>query len=172
MSRKKKYATDEERKAARAAKNKRYREKHKAEIAAKQRQWYQDNRTTISEQHKQYRTEHKAEIATRMKRYNAEYYSTPFGRAANLASRYRQNDRENDRGECTIDADWIVKNVFSGQVCHYCGESDWTKLGVDRKDSSLPHTPENCVPCCDCCNKKKYTTSYEEFIDKIQREAS
>lgn len=83
-----------------------------------------------------------------------EYNSTPYGRATNLLTTYRQSDRKYNRGECTIDAQWIVDNVFSGQCCHYCGETDWTKLGVNRIDNSKPHTPDNCEPCCGRCNKR------------------
>ena len=150
---KKKYFTEEERKQAKTA----YR-----------KQYYQDNKEKELEQVKQYQTEHKAEKAAYMK----QYFATPIGRAANLVGGYKRDDKNAGRGECTIDAKWIVDNVFSGQVCHYCGESDWTKLGVDRKDSSLPHTPENCVPCCEKCNKKKGTTPHEKYLQKIQKEAS
>lgn len=145
---KKKYSTEEERKAAKDAYKKQWYQEHKVERAAKMKQWYQDN---------------KAAHAARKK----QYHSTPFGRASYLASGYRAKDKNTGRGECTITPQWIVDNVFSGQCCHYCGESDWMKLGLDRKDSSLPHTPENCVPCCEHCNKKKYTTPYEEYLKKV-----
>ena len=114
-------------------------------------------------EHAAYRSAHKDEIAV----YRAEYRATKNGRATTLISSYCQNDKKYNRGECTIDAQWMIDNVFSGQVCHYCGESDWTKLGVDRKDSSLSHTPENCVPCCKACNDKKNTTPYDEFMRMI-----
>lgn len=88
-------------------------------------------------------------------------------RAKGLINTYRKADKNYNRGECTLDAQWVVDNVFSGQVCCYCGESDWHKLGCDRKDSSLPHTPENCVPCCLYCNLKKSTIPYDEFMRRI-----
>lgn len=183
MGRKKKYATEEERKAAKAAYLKQYYQDHKGEHSARHKQWQAKHKEEYTAYMKQWQAEHKEERTAYFKQYRAEhkeernaynkqYRSSPFGRAANLVGYYKRNDKNAGRGDCTITAEWIMENVFSGQCCHYCGESDWTKLGVDRKDSSLPHTPENCVPCCDCCNKKKHTTSYEEFMDKIQREAS
>lgn len=36
--------------------------------------------------------------------------------------------------------------------------------GVDRVDSKLGYTPENCVPCCKQCNFAKGSMSYDEFI--------
>lgn len=107
-----------------------------------------------------YRATHKEEIAAKKAAYNA----TPFGRATNLVRAYRRADSKYNRGECTITPQWVVENVFSGQCCVYCGESDWHLLGCDRKDNALPHTPENCVPCCASCNCKKHTKSYNEFI--------
>ena len=89
------------------------------------------------------------------KDYLKQYIKTPRGRANNLLCGYRASDEKYNRGECTLTADWIVENIFSGQKCVYCGESDWKKLGCDRIDDSLPHTPENCQPCCWKCNNQK-----------------
>lgn len=146
----KNYNTKEERKAAHAASMKRWYEKNKETQLAYMKQRYADNRETILEQVKQYQL-------------------SPVGRAVNLVGAYKQNDIKYKRGKCTITAAWIVENVFSGQVCHYCGETDWTKLGCDRIDNSKPHTPENCVPCCDACNAKKARYTYEEYINKINK---
>lgn len=137
MGRKKKYNTKEERKAAQREYNK---------------QFYQDHREEITEKVKQ-RQKHSR--------------STPNGRAGNLVSAYRQKDKKYNRGECTLTPEWIVDNVFSGQVCHYCGESDWTKLGVDRIDNTKPHTPDNVVVCCGECNLKKARCEYDEFMRLI-----
>ena len=70
--------------------------------------------------------------------------------------------------------------ILSQLPCYYCDSpgtnyatyKDHNKQlqrffynGVDRKDSSLPHTIENCLPCCWLCNKTKRKTSDIEFID-------
>lgn len=98
--------------------------------------------------------------------YMEQYIKTQIGRASNLASAYKQNDTENNRGESTLTKEWIVENIFS-KPCHYCGESDWTKLGCDRIDNSKPHTPENVVPCCFECNRKRKNTPYDEYLKKV-----
>ena len=90
-----------------------------------------------------------------LKQYRKNKYNTKSGRANILLNNYRKHDKDYGYGETTLTADWIVENIFSGQKCVYCGESDWKKLGCDRIDDSLPHTPENCQPCCPHCNKKK-----------------
>ena len=74
--------------------------------------------------------------------------------------------------------------------CHYCGavESNTVKdrldrrrktspvsigcysyNGVDRKNSELGYTTENCVPCCKMCNIAKMDTPYQDFIDWINK---
>ena len=159
----KKYNTEEERKEAKKAANRRWREAH-PDYGTKWRKTHPDYNAAIQAE---YRANHKEEKAAYDAEYRAEYRSTPFGRAAYLVGGYRLKDKKYNRGDCTIDAQWIVDNVFSGQVCHYCGETDWKLLGVDRINNSLPHTPENCVPCCWECNLKKQKTPYDEFMRMI-----
>jgi hypothetical protein len=63
---------------------------------------------------------------------------------------------------------------ISQEPCHYCGSppSNLAKQkkrtfrynGLDRKDSSLPHTLDNVVPCCKTCNFAKQGVGYEEFL--------
>lgn len=61
--------------------------------------------------------------------------------------------------------------------CFYCGVDYSRSLhspsfkdlsirvnGIDRKNSNLGYTEENCVPCCSVCNYKKSTTSFEDFL--------
>lgn len=170
----KKYQTEEERKAVKKEYFRQRYENNKESIKAKRREHYYNNKEKILEQQSDYRKKHKEEKSEYdMKRYQnnrdeiltqqSEYQKTPIGRANILVGSYRRNDRKHNRGECTITKEWIVDNIFS-QPCHYCGETDWHKLGCDRIDNDLPHTPENVVPCCWECNNKKHTTPYEEFI--------
>ncbi|MBP5421145.1 MAG: hypothetical protein J6Y78_01755 [Paludibacteraceae bacterium] len=188
---KQKFFTEEERKEAR----RRSYQKHREEILERQKLYNKEHKDERSEYMKQYRQNHKDEIAEKAKQYRQNHkdekavydkqyyqnnrekklknsiqrYSTKKGRANCLIRGYKKQDKDKNRGECTLTADWIVENVFSGQCCNYCGESDWAKLGVDRKDSSLPHTQENCVPCCRKCNEKKHTTEYDEFMRLIKK---
>lgn len=189
---KKKYQTEEERKAARKEYLKQYRQNNKEKIAEyrqtnkekitkQQAEWYQNNKEKILEYRTEYyqnnkdriieyqveyRKKNKDRITERNSEYGAKYRLTPFGRANNLLRAYRRSDKERNRGECTLTPEWIVENIF-GQPCHYCGETDWTKMGCDRIDNSLPHTPDNVVPCCYRCNCKKGTTPYKEYLKLI-----
>ena len=147
---------------------KQYYQENKEKIAEYQieyqKQHYQDNKDTILELQKQYRQNNKDAIAERQK----QYYQTPNGRASSLVSGYRRADKNANRGECTLTAQWIIDNIFT-QPCHYnCGETDWRKMGCDRINNDLPHTMDNVVPCCEECNKKRGTKTYEEFKHETQ----
>lgn len=63
--------------------------------------------------------------------------------------------------------------------CHYCGRTETKTMrrvnnfgnayeyrcnGVDRYDNDQGYTPENCVPCCEDCNRAKLQMSAEAFI--------
>lgn len=155
---KRKYNTEEERKAARRESKRRWRRNHPEYDSNR----YQKNKEYFSKYHEKWRKENNEELSKR----RAEYESTPEARALHLARDYKFHDLKANRGECTITGEWIIENIFTSS-CHYCGESDWRKLGCDRIDNSKPHTPENCVPCCGYCNTKKSITPYDEFMRKI-----
>lgn len=148
MGRKKKYLTEEERLEARKEANKRFRENH----TDYRENEYKKYKERILVYNKHYYQKHKEEYAEYNKLYFKQYYQTPMGRAHSLLSAYKQSDKKHNRGKCTLTAKWIVENIFA-KNCK-CGESDWTKLGCNRLDNSLPHTPDNVEPCCAECNKK------------------
>ena len=74
-------------------------------------------------------------------------------RASSLLTAYRQSDRKNNRGECTLTIDWIIDNIFS-KPCAHCGKEGWDVIGCNRLDNSKPHTEDNVEPCCWECNQK------------------
>ena len=157
---------------------KQYQQDNKETIAERKKQHYQHNKEAILEQQKQYYQGNKEEITERKKRYyqgnkeaileqKKQYNKTPMGRAINLVGSYKQSDKDANRGECTLTAQWIIDNIFTSK-CHWCGETDWHKLGCDRIDNDKPHTPDNVNPCCDKCNAKRGTKTYEEFLKIIK----
>ena len=58
-------------------------------------------------------------------------------------------------------------NEMMLQPCVWCGESDWRKIGLDRKDNRFGHIRDNIQPCCKYCNAKKSKRSNEEFRQRI-----
>lgn len=71
--------------------------------------------------------------------------------------------------------DLIVKDCcYCGcspqQASRYWGKDKSPKFiynGVDRVDNNLGYTLDNCVACCNTCNKAKSDKSLEEFKDWI-----
>lgn len=155
----KKYFTEEERKEGKRESNRKYKQHHKD----KTDEYKQQHKAEIKQYMKQYYQLHKNKMLERQKQYG----ETPIGRAAKLLSGYKKQDKKYNRGECTLTPQWIVENIFS-KPCHYCGETDWRKLGCDRIDNSKPHTEDNVVPCCKDCNIKKMHKEYDEFIKETQ----
>jgi 5-methylcytosine-specific restriction endonuclease McrA len=58
--------------------------------------------------------------------------------------------------------------TFWNGTCHYCGNKI-IGVGLDRIDSSIGYTIENCVPCCKDCNIMKNAKGYDEFIQKCKQ---
>jgi hypothetical protein len=56
---------------------------------------------------------------------------------------------------------------FWEKPCHYCGDKI-DGIGIDRIDNSLGYTIENCVPCCEDCNRMKMTKTIEQFLRKCE----
>ena len=129
--------------------NKNWKEKHKTEMVEYNSNYYKSHKNEMSE-------------------WSTKYHSTQKGRAINLVNNYRYVDKKYKREECTLTAEWVIQNIFS-KPCHYCGESDWTKIGCDRIDNTKSHTPDNVVPCCLECNLKRNNKTYDEFMRLIKK---
>lgn len=141
-----------------------YRKLNSQKLSEYRKQYYQEHLDEEKERMKLYYQEHGNNNS---KEYLQEYNKTQKGRAVYLINAYKKADKVKKRlSEETItnyvSSQWIIENVFNSK-CHYCGETDWTKLGCDRIDNTKPHTIDNIVPCCRHCNCKKHTKSYEEF---------
>lgn len=64
----------------------------------------------------------------------------------------------------------LTKKEFSKifhESCNYCNKED--ARGIDRVDNSLGYNKENCVACCEMCNKMKWKWSKEEFLIQIEK---
>lgn len=68
--------------------------------------------------------------------------------------------------------------VLVKQNCYYCGQAptktktasyknEYEEInGIDRIDSSKEYSLDNCVPCCEMCNKMKNTYTQDVFFEK------
>lgn len=155
--------------------NREYYLKNKKKFIEKAKIWNEENnekRKLICkkwvENNQEYTSKYRNENKQKIHEYNIQYNKTKIGRANKLVTAYRHSDKMYERGECTISGKWIVEKIFS-QPCHYCGESDWTKLGCDRIDNSKPHTENNVVCCCAKCNEKRMHKEYNIFLSEMDK---
>jgi 5-methylcytosine-specific restriction endonuclease McrA len=61
--------------------------------------------------------------------------------------------------------------LTSGGLCIYCGQSlPPVGGGLDRKNSYLGYSAENCVPCCKVCNRirGKDDISYSDMFEVVK----
>ena len=72
--------------------------------------------------------------------------------------RYKKLDK--NRKDFNLTLIWVKENL--SKPCVYCG---FESTGFDRKDNSIGHTIDNCVPCCTECNSGRMNNfSHEEFF--------
>lgn len=94
-----------------------------------------------------------------------------------IISRYK--DKSSRRGLTLELSDEDFKKILK-ENCYYCDLEPSQKVihhgkiillynGIDRKDNDLGYTKENSVPCCEFCNRAKYTHSEEEYKSWLNR---
>ena len=76
------------------------------------------------------------------------------------------------RAAKTRNIEWLLSEEefksFWGLSCSYCGGEIET-IGIDRTDNTKGYIIENCVPCCNICNRMKMDLSKNDFLDKIKQ---
>lgn len=77
---------------------------------------------------------------------NKKYAQTIKGKSIFLLSAYKKVDQRKGRACDLTQSD--IQEALKG-ICFYCGSQP---TGFDRKNNSIGHTKENCVPCCFECN--------------------
>lgn len=160
-----KYKTEEERREAKKKYDHEYFQTNKEKKQQYRKQYYNENKEQIRAYYKRYREEHRDPSRKRYRRYSSDEERTMYKSADSRLQNYRTEDLKYGR-EFSLTREWIVDRIFSSS-CIYCGESDWHKLGCDRKDNSIGHTPENCVPSCKRCNEKRQRLGFHQFIGSL-----
>lgn len=95
-----------------------------------------------------------------------------------LYGRYRNSARER---KLLFDITKDQAKCLFEQPCHYCGAlpsvrythaslaGQYAWNGIDRVNSELGYTINNCVPCCGTCNFAKGTKTIEDFRTWIEK---
>ena len=110
-------------------------------------EYYQKNKARISEKGKKYREKVHDRIVA--------YRKTE----KNIYSVYKSGAKKRD-----LDFDLTFDQFMSfwQQDCSYCKRPIPT-IGIDRVDSNIGYSLENCVSCCSICNCMKLDHSLEEW---------
>lgn len=116
--------------------------------------YYLNNKTKLNEKNRKYYNEHKIEIENYRNGINFRY------------SQYKFNAKKEKR----LFAITIEQfEELTSKKCYYCGKYSEGKeyCGIDRVDSNLNYSIDNCVSCCFLCNGMKSNKTKEQFINHI-----
>ncbi len=148
-------------------------EKNKEKEKVRNKERYEKNKEQVKEQAKEYREKNTDKINEQKKEYHADinqhvYDSIIIGEITerckwdlwcNVIKRNAKKNKHPYSGNFTNDV--MFEMMIKG--CFYCGELSKT---IDRIDSRLDHTPDNCVGCCKGCNISKGVADPATFIRK------
>jgi hypothetical protein len=162
--------------AAGRANKRAYHVANRERILARKRAYYEANREKMCARNNAYGAANREKIraAERTRRKN----NPEKMHLRECSPKRRFNQLKNGarrRGlSVTFDFAWYEKRM-KGEACYYCaGDLPETGHGLDRKDSKLGYSPENCVPCCKACNEIRGhdNVSYSEMliVAKVLRE--
>jgi hypothetical protein len=148
-------------------------QKNKEERNAKKRARYQENIVEISNKNAKDYQKNKERNQTNsiirlryIKAYAARMLNTKVIDDQKIWHLYCNIKRQNARiSKTSYSEDFTDEIMFKKMQCgcFYCGNPATT---LDRLDSNLDHTPENCVGCCDPCNISKGNSDPDTFIRK------
>jgi hypothetical protein len=95
--------------------------------------------------------EFKKEYLTNFKTYYKSYYTKAYKRGYDF----------------TLTEEFFLKTISS--PCYYCNHfKDGEAVGIDRVNNSIGYVPENCVPCCEICNRMKSFYHPAFFVEKAK----
>lgn len=115
-----------------------------------QKQHYQKNKKLVHQRRQERRKE----------AYQNAYKSLLIGAILDMRLwKIWFNDKDKNKSAYELSATEAFNLIK--QRCFYCGDFATT---LDRLDSNLTHTVENCVGCCECCNKSKGAQDPLTFI--------
>ena len=138
-----------------------WREAHPGYNTQYSRKWRANNHERFNELCRNYQAEHREDQRKRMN----DYHQTKEGRATNLLASYVQADLEYRGVRPKLTREDIMRICFSDDSkCLFCGDTDWTNLGLDRINNDLPHDVGNVICSCSKCNMNKHRRTLGEYL--------
>jgi hypothetical protein len=96
------------------------------------------------------------------KERNRSYSKTPRSKYL----RYKHSAKYTGRVFEFTEAEFI--ETFWNKPCYYCGDFIDT-VGVDRVDSTKGYSKDNCVSCCEDCNRMKMDRPVDAWLNKLSK---
>lgn len=132
------------------------------EFRAKKKQYREDNPELVKEQSRQTYERNKETIKHRNKLYSQKNPEIA------LTNSKRRRFRKKNLESTLTSKEWqkILDDHF--HCCHYCGK----KSDDLHQEHKIPvskgggYTKENIIPSCPDCNHAKFTTDYEDFVER------
>jgi len=152
--------------------------------AEKAKIYRENNKEKVRESKIKHAAKYKEKIAAAQKIRNDRWYSQYKIQVSlyrhTLNNRYRRyvsNCKDRNREFLLTKEEF--KNITS-QKCYYCdgySVSESTTVepinldycGIDRVDNTKSYILENCVPCCNICNRMKLELTKEDFYFHIKK---
>jgi len=167
---------------------KKYRERNREKNKEKQKEYYDKNKDDRKRKKKEYYENN----GDKIKDSSAKYYEKNKEKIDENNAKYREDIQQNaydsisvgeivdknkwdmwckeikrcaKKGKRPYSDDFTNNIMFEmmNQGCFYCGNNATT---IDRIDSNLDHTLENCIGCCYGCNNSKGAADPSTFIRK------
>jgi hypothetical protein len=152
--------------------SKEYREKNKEREKEYQREYYEKRKEQLKDQSKEYREKNKEQLQERRREYcevlkQHAYDSIISGNIIEQhkwdlwCNQIKNTSKKNHSYSDDFTNDVMFEMMIKG--CFYCGELSNT---IDRIDSRVGHTLDNCVGCCYGCNISKGAVDPATFVRK------
>ena len=152
-------------------KRKEYNETNKEILQEKAKEYYEKNKEQINDKKKEYNERNKVKNNERDAKYREDRRKHAYDSitSGSIIDQHKWDLWCNlIRGSYTkypYSDDFTNGNMFEMMVqgCFYCGD---IATSIDRIDSTLDHTPGNCVGSCNGCNYSKGAADPSTFIRK------
>lgn len=104
----------------------------------------------------------------------------PFGEAE-CRRLWRNYEKSAQQRGLVFKLDLATFKTITERACHYCGTAPrkrqlnpgshgpYVGNGIDRVDNSVGYVLDNCVPCCEICNKAKRCMTINDFAEWVCR---
>ena len=152
-------------------------------------QWFENNQERVKEQQKKYSKEHAEEkmaynherkeyFAQKRKEYEQQNIDKVREQRKkyrkSLNARYKKYELGAKKRKLAFELSKEEFDEITKRPCFYCEEfSDECNgvpyNGVDRIDSSEGYIRNNCVPCCEMCNRMKLDYDLYEWLKHIKK---